>query len=132
MLRKNGQNILRFLGYYCSFIVLSILCKSLKVEKVNFESLEKLKSDGFPYVIAFWHGTMLLPWYLHGNPDVVALTSRSKDGELLARLLKRWNYQVIRCSSSSGGEIALEIMIGHAKNNSSIAITTDGPRGPRH
>jgi lysophospholipid acyltransferase (LPLAT)-like uncharacterized protein len=132
MLRKSGQNILRFLGYYFSFSVLSILCKSLKVEKVNFENLEKLKSDGSPYVIAFWHGTMLLPWYLHGNPDVVALTSRSKDGELLAKLLKKWNYQVVRGSSSSGGEIALKIMIDHAKNNFSIALTPDGPRGPRH
>jgi lysophospholipid acyltransferase (LPLAT)-like uncharacterized protein len=94
--------------------------------------LEELKSEGSPFVLAFWHGTMLLPWYLHGNPSVVALTSKSKDGELLARLLKKWNYKVVRGSSSSGGEVALEIMIDYAKNNFSIAITPDGPRGPRH
>ena len=132
MLKKSGQNILRFLGNYFSFNVLSILCRSLKVEKINLESLEKLKSEGNPYVIAFWHGTMLLPWYLHGNPAIVALTSKSKDGDLLARLLKKWNYKVVRGSSSSGGEIALEIMIDYAKNNSSISITPDGPKGPRH
>ena len=132
MLKKSGQDILRFLGHYFAYSALSILCKSLRIEKFNSQSLDKLKLEGIPYVLAFWHGTMLLPWYLHGNPNVVALTSKSKDGDLLAKLLKKWNYQVVRGSSSSGGEIALGIMVDYAKNNYSIAITPDGPRGPRH
>jgi lysophospholipid acyltransferase (LPLAT)-like uncharacterized protein len=132
MIKKTGQSILRFLGYYFSFSALSFLCKSIRIEKVNVENLEKLKSVGGPYVLAFWHGTMLLPWYLHGNPNVLALTSKSKDGDLLARLLKKWNYKVVRGSSSSGGGIALGIMVDYAKNNHSIAITPDGPKGPRH
>jgi lysophospholipid acyltransferase (LPLAT)-like uncharacterized protein len=130
--KKNRQDILRFLGHYFSYNALSILCKSLRIEKVNVESLKKLKLESPQYVIAFWHGTMLLPWYLHGNPNVVALTSKSKDGDMLAKLLKKWNYKVVRGSSSSGGEIALGIMVDYAKNNFSIAITPDGPRGPRH
>jgi lysophospholipid acyltransferase (LPLAT)-like uncharacterized protein len=69
---------------------------------------------------------------LHGNPNVLALTSKSSDGDLLARLLKKWNYRVVRGSSSSGGEFALNIMLDYAKNNFSVAITPDGPRGPRH
>jgi lysophospholipid acyltransferase (LPLAT)-like uncharacterized protein len=132
MLKKSGQSVLRFLGYYFSFSALSVLCKSIRIEKVNVENLEKLKLEGSPYVLAFWHGTMLLPWYLHGNPNVVALTSKSKDGNLLAKLLKKWNYKVVRGSSSAGGEIALGIMVDYAKNNHSIAITPDGPKGPRH
>jgi lysophospholipid acyltransferase (LPLAT)-like uncharacterized protein len=132
MLKRSGQNILRFMGHYFSSSVLSILCRSIRIEKVNVESLEKLKLQDRPYVLAFWHGTMLLPWYLHGNPNVVALTSKSKDGNLLAKLLKKWNYKVVRGSSSSGGEIALGIMVDYAKNNFSIAITPDGPKGPRH
>ncbi len=130
--KKKRQDILRFLGHYFSYSVLSILCKSLRIEKVNVESLKKLKLESPQYVLAFWHGTMLLPWYLHGNPNVVALTSKSKDGDMLAKLLKKWNYKVVRGSSSSGGEIALGIMVDYAKNNFSIAITPDGPRGPRH
>jgi lysophospholipid acyltransferase (LPLAT)-like uncharacterized protein len=99
---------------------------------VNVESLKKLQLESPQYVLAFWHGTMLLPWYLHGNPNVVALISKSKDGDLLAKLLKKWNYKVVRGSSSSGGETALGIMVDYAKNNFSIAITPDGPRGPRY
>ena len=132
MLKKNWQDILRFAGHYLLYSALSILCKSLRIEMINSQSLNKLKLEGSRYVLVFWHGTMLLPWYLHGNPNVVALISKSKDGDLLAKLLKKWNYKVVRGSSSSGGEIALGIMVDYAKNNHSIAITPDGPRGPRH
>ena len=75
---------------------------------------------------------MLLPWYLHGAPNFAALTSKSKDGDLLAKILKKWKYKVVRGSSSTGGDVALGIMVDYAKNKYSITITPDGPRGPRH
>lgn len=131
-LRKTKQDTLRFLGYYFLFHCVDILCKSLKIEKQNYEVIDKLNSENQNYVLAFWHGTMLLPWYLHGNPKFAALTSKSKDGDLLAKILKKWNYEVVRGSSSRGGDIALSIMVDYARNNFSIAITPDGPRGPRH
>ena len=128
--RKLKQNLLRLAGNYVITILLNVLCKTLKVTVKNSETLEHLISDDRNFIIAFWHGTMLLPWYLHRNKNIAALTSKSKDGDLLAKLLKSWNYQVIRGSSSSGGDIALGIMIDYAKNNNSIAITPDGPKGP--
>ena len=124
------RNFLRTIGNFLIDKVLNLLCKSLRVEIKNKENIEKLKKENKNYIIAFWHGTMLLPWYLHRNEGVAALISKSKDGDLLAKLLRKWNYQVIRGSSSKGGEIALRIMIDYAKNNTSIAITPDGPRGP--
>jgi lysophospholipid acyltransferase (LPLAT)-like uncharacterized protein len=94
--------------------------------------IEKLNKNNQNYVLAFWHGTMLLPWYLHGSKNFAALTSKSRDGDLLAKILKKWKYKVIRGSSSTGGDVALGIMVDYAKNKYSVAITPDGPRGPRH
>lgn len=131
-IRKTQQAILRKLGFVFLPGLVSLLCKSLKIIKVNDEHIKKMEELRQNYILAFWHGTMLLPWYLHGRPDVVALTSKSKDGDLLSRTLKHWNYEVVRGSSSSGGDIALGIMVDYAKNNYSIAITPDGPRGPEH
>jgi lysophospholipid acyltransferase (LPLAT)-like uncharacterized protein len=128
--RKLRQDFLRLTGQYLISIAASVLCKTLKVTVTNGEAFEQLIKENKNYIVAFWHGTMLLPWYLSRNKNVAALTSKSKDGDLLARLLKSWNYQVIRGSSSSGGEIALGIMIDYAKNKNSIAITPDGPKGP--
>ncbi len=130
-IKQSKQDVLRYLGHFLLYSLLSVLFKSLRIEKINFKTLEQLNSENKKYILAFWHGTMLLPWYLHGNPQMTALTSKSKDGDLLARLLKKWKYRVVRGSSSSGGEIALGILVDYAKNNFSVAITPDGPRGPR-
>ena len=130
-LKKSKQGILRFLGDHFLYSAVNALCNSLKIIKQNEKVIEELKRNDQNYVLAFWHGTMLLPWFLHGSQNFAALTSKSKDGDLLAKILKKWNYKVIRGSSSTGGDVALGIMVDYAKNKYAIAITPDGPRGPR-
>ena len=129
-LKESKKKIFRFLGDHFLFYAVTALCKSLKIEKLNYEIIETLKVKNQNYVLAFWHSTMMLPWYLHGAPNFAALTSKSKDGDLLAKILKKWKYNVVRGSSSTGGDVALETMVDYAKNKYSIAITPDGPRGP--
>jgi lysophospholipid acyltransferase (LPLAT)-like uncharacterized protein len=131
-LKEAWQNSLRILGRLFLTNAVTLLCRSLKVKIVNEEPVKKLKDENKNYIVAFWHGTMLYPWYLHGSLSFAALTSKSKDGDLLAKLLRHWDYKVIRGSSSSGGDVALEIIVGYAKNNYSIAITPDGSRGPAY
>lgn len=129
-MKKVKQSLLRLLGNFFLKSAINLLCKSLKIEKVNQEVIDKLQQMNQNFVLAFWHSTMLLPWYVHRNQNFAALTSLSKDGDLLARQLKSWNYKVVRGSSSKGGDVALGIMVDLAKNKYSIAITPDGPRGP--
>jgi lysophospholipid acyltransferase (LPLAT)-like uncharacterized protein len=82
------------------------------------------------YVLAFWHGTMLFSWYIKRNGNFYTIISKSKDGEILTRVLNNWNYNVERGSSSKGGREVLEVLVEKAKAGSSISITPDGPRGP--
>ena len=126
------QDTLRFLGSFILKHSLDALCKTLRVSYKNKKVIDELRNKKQNYVLAFWHGTMLLPWFLHRNDGLAALTSKSKDGDLLARQLKHWKYKVVRGSSSRGGDVALGVMVDLAKNGYSIAITPDGPRGPEH
>ncbi len=128
--KKIKQGVLRFAGNYLLANSVNALCRSLSVNIINGHILDDLTNKNQNFVLAFWHGTMLLPWYLHRNKNFTGLTSKSKDGDLLARILKKWNYNVVRGSSSSGGDIALGIMVDYARNKSSIAVTPDGPKGP--
>ncbi len=129
-LRKFRQDTLRVLGNIFLTGLVNVLCKTLRVTLVNRSVVDSLEIENKNYVLAFWHGTMLLPWYLNRKKNFAALISKSKDGDLLAKILKHWKYEVVRGSSSTGGNVALGIMIDFAKNKSSIAITPDGPRGP--
>ncbi len=126
------QDTLRFLGNLILKHSLDALCKTLRVSYKNKKIIEDLKKNKQNYVLSFWHGTMLLPWFIHRNDGFAALTSKSKDGDLLAKQLKHWKYKVVRGSSSKGGDVALGVMVDLAKNGYSVAITPDGPRGPEH
>ncbi len=129
-LRKIRQDTLRLIGNYFLFYAVNVLCKTLRITYINKNVIDDLDGSKKNYVLAFWHGTMLVPWYLCRHKKFAALISKSKDGDLLAKILKGWGYQVVRGSSSMGGNVALGIMVDYAKNKNSIAITPDGPKGP--
>jgi len=128
--RKYKQYILRIIGFFVLSQAVDFLCKSLKVIFINKEVIKNLEDQNKNFVLAFWHGQMLLAWYIHRNKNFTALISKSKDGDLLEKILKYWKYNVVRGSSSSGGDVALGVMVDYARNNESVAITPDGPKGP--
>ncbi len=115
--------------------VVLLWCKTLKIKRVNAEQFDELKRSGKNVVVAFWHGSMFVGWFLHrpqGNWSISALVSQSTDGEFLSTILERWNYKMIRGSSHIGGKEAMQLMVDEVEKGNSLAITPDGPRGPRH
>lgn len=82
-------------------------------------------------VVAFWHGDMLPVWKCFSFNRAAGVTSLSKDGDLLAQLLRDWGFVVLRGSSSSGAKEVLASMTEEAKVRP-VLVTPDGPRGPAH
>jgi len=119
------KKILRKIGGMVLAPVITMWMKTLKI-KVN----NKPDTLNGKFVGAFWHGKMLAGWYLFRNNNPVAVVSSSPDGELLAKLLKFWKYEIIRGSSGKGGKKALEEMIKKTESFKNVIITPDGPTGP--
>ncbi len=92
------------------------------------------KSPDKPLLWAFWHNRLfVMPYlferYFPGRPGA-ALTSASKDGEILAAFVRCFGIRPIRGSSSRGGARALVEMKRAIRDGYVMAITPDGPRGP--
>ncbi|HAN04467.1 MAG TPA: hypothetical protein DCQ25_04285 [Elusimicrobia bacterium] len=68
--------------------------------------------------------------YLHRGMNLCGMVSKSKDGEYMARILRRFGFSFVRGSTSSGSVMALRGLIKAARDGYSIAITPDGPKGP--
>lgn len=124
------KSTLRFLGNRFLFLFINLLCKTLSIEIKNHWPVHQLFEKKENIVLAFWHGTMLAPWFLHSDRNFAALVSQSKDGELLTRVLTKWKYKVSRGSSHRGGKEALNQLLELGRKNYSVAITPDGPTGP--
>jgi lysophospholipid acyltransferase (LPLAT)-like uncharacterized protein len=63
---------------------------------------------------------------------MAAIVSASKDGSLLARILELFHVEPVRGSSSRRGRQALWEMTQWAEKGYDLAVTPDGPRGPRY
>lgn len=60
------------------------------------------------------------------------MISEHFDGEIIARIISFFGFSTVRGSSSKGGARVLIEAIKTLKDGEDIAITPDGPRGPRH
>lgn len=91
-----------------------------------------------PVIFAFWHNRILaitaafLRAYPHGRNGVLVLTSASKDGMWLGELVGRLGMGAVRGSSSRRGAAAMRELMEKVAAGYDIAITPDGPRGPRY
>ncbi len=83
-----------------------------------------------PRIYLFWHEYILVPLYLRGHCDIVMLLSRHRDAEVLARIAGHLGFDCVRGSTTRGATAAMMEMQRLGKQ-SHIAITPDGPQGPR-
>jgi len=92
-------------------------------------------NDDEAFVFVAWHGDLLgQPFnYKHCRPNgtVKTMISKNKDGEIISKVYSLLGVQSIRGSSSKGAAKALISTIKEIKSGSDVALTPDGPRGPR-
>lgn len=85
-----------------------------------------------PGIFPFWHRCVLPATWIFRKRKLAVMTSRSLDGEYIARVIRRLGFVPIRGSSSRGGQRALLEMQTFVNQGGGAAFTIDGPRGPRY
>ena len=124
--KKIIEDIVIFLlPYY-----LKILMKTSRVIYLNKEYIEPYLKEKKPFILSLWHCNAFTGPILIRDMDLYILISQSRDGELINRIVKRFNNHSVRGSSSKGGIQALKVLIKIAREGKRILITPDGPRGP--
>ncbi len=110
----------------------------MRLAVLGAEHVAPFWTSSRPVVYAVWHGEILMIPYInerlqrtHGARPVYVMASRSRDGELLARFVRRFGFGVVRGSSSRGGAGALRRLARRVRAGLDVAVTPDGPRGPR-
>ena len=100
----------------------------------NEHVLREAQKSGSPTLICMWHGHFIFSMiYLKNNlSDVNVISSTHKDSMILASVLQKYKFNLIKGSSTRGAKNVLKNMIQKYKQPESvIAITNDGPKGPR-
>src|SRR2546423_11593950 len=113
------------------YLAIRLIGATVRFEVEGWENHEAATRDGGLPIYNFWHERIFLTTYWWRNRRIVVLTSRSFDGEYIARFIQRFGYGASRGSSSRGGVGALVEMVRLMRAGRPTAFTIDGPRGPR-
>jgi len=100
-------------------------------ELENRDAPDRARKHG-PVIYAFWHGRLMVPVFTHRGRGIGILISRSDDGEYVARVASRLGFHVIRGSSTRGGEEGFRRLLLYLESGGDVAITPDGPTGPKY
>ena len=117
--------------------VVSLLNATYRIEKVTGQDIaDRIIADtGQAYVPCYWHSQQLvMAWmmrrWIRRGFKACFIVSASVDGEVPARLAKKFGAEVIRGSAANTGALVLRDAQQSMKRGVSIVTTSDGPLGP--
>jgi lysophospholipid acyltransferase (LPLAT)-like uncharacterized protein len=87
-----------------------------------------------PVIFCLWHNRLAISMMVHRRHPrkLAALVSASRDGALLSAVLGRFGVENVRGSTSRRGPQALLELTSRAASGYDLAVTPDGPKGPRY
>src|SRR5438552_3162026 len=114
------------------FILINLIGRTVRFEIEGWDNWEAASRDGKTPIYTFWHNRVFLATYFWRRRRIVVMTSRSFDGEYIARFIQRFGYGAARGSSTRGATGALVEMVRLMRAGCPTAFTIDGPKGPRY
>ena len=112
------------------YALISLIGRTIRFEVAGWENHEQIFRNGHLPIYVFWHERIFLTTYWWRDRKIVVLTSKSFDGEYIARFIQRFGYGAVRGSSTRGGVGAVVEMVRLMRSGCTTAFTIDGPKGP--
>jgi lysophospholipid acyltransferase (LPLAT)-like uncharacterized protein len=124
------QRFLLFIAGTVGPVLIRILGFTWKVRVAGATKVHPQRYKTEKRIYCFWHNRLLALCFTQRKKNVGIMISSHFDGEVIARIVSRMGYRALRGSSTRGGAAGLLSML---KNDEVwyLAITVDGPRGPR-
>jgi lysophospholipid acyltransferase (LPLAT)-like uncharacterized protein len=128
-----SKRLLRLIAPFLGAWALRSLAFSWRVRELSpKERSPKRASTTERYIYAYWHEYILSTVGHYRGCPIHALASRSFDGDLISQAMLNLGYPApARGSSSRGGASGLRELLRGLQDGNHVAVTVDGPRGPR-
>lgn len=111
--------------------VAGALASTWRYDVIGQERWDALYEGAPGYACMLWHEALLPLLWWHRRQDAVIVVSEARDGQYLADFAERIGFRLVRGSSTRGGTRALLAAVRELEAGEVLAVTPDGPRGPR-
>ncbi|MEP6921949.1 MAG: lysophospholipid acyltransferase family protein [bacterium] len=112
------------------YFLIRLIGRTIRFEVIDWENHEQVTREGGLPIYSFWHDRIFAMTYWFRNRGIIVLTSKSFDGEYIARFIQRFGYGAVRGSSTRGSVGAVVELVRLMRAGCTTAFTVDGPTGP--
>ncbi|MDB2618403.1 lysophospholipid acyltransferase family protein [Alphaproteobacteria bacterium] len=114
------------------YLTTLLICKSIRWKYLVVNEKSNIFKNDQEYIFCCWHNRLFLgPHLLPRNRIINALQSSHSDGMVTSLAFQYLGMKVILGSSKKGGMQAFRKMVKCIQSGESVAITPDGPKGPK-
>jgi hypothetical protein len=107
------------------------IASTWRMEVRHGERWQAARATSGPRLFLLWHEALLPLLWHHRHQGIAIVVSRARDGQYLIDYALRLGYQAIEGSSHRGKVAAMRGSLRALEEGALVAITPDGPRGPR-
>jgi len=117
-----------------------LVYRTVRWEWIGRQIIDDVLARRTTCITAFWHGRLMMmaPVAEESVRPIHVIISANRDGDLIARLIGFFDSRTIRGSTrdarkrkGKGGDAVVRAALQRLEAGDLIAITPDGPRGPR-
>jgi lysophospholipid acyltransferase (LPLAT)-like uncharacterized protein len=112
--------------------VVRLIGPTLRLEIVGVQNAVQIRDGGEVAIGAFWHRCIFSAIWIWRNRGIIVLNTVNFDGQWTRRVIERLGFGTAQGSSSRGAIEGLTIMAERLEEGKHVALTIDGPRGPRY
>ena len=123
--------VLNFIGSL-AYLYTYLVGKTSSFKVNGLDEFAKLIQKHNGAIFVTWHGrALMIPYFWSNRLPMKALVSPHQDGRIIAKLLRSYNIFSIDGSSDRNAKSAALEIVRNLKQGTSVALISDGPRGPR-
>jgi lysophospholipid acyltransferase (LPLAT)-like uncharacterized protein len=105
---------------------------TLRFDVIGVHNAIQIRSSGEACIGAFWHRCIFAAVWIWRNRGIVVLNTVNFDGQWTRRVIERLGFGTAQGSSTRGAIEGITAMARNLEAGSHVAVTIDGPRGPRY
>ncbi len=117
---------------WAAYWLLRAIGPTLRVELVGVHNAAQFRDNGEPAIGAFWHRCIFPAVWIWRKRGIVVLNTVNFDGQWTRRVIERLGFGTAQGSSNRGAIEGLAALARRLEEGRHVALTIDGPRGPRY
>lgn len=115
-----------------AYALVRLIGPTLRLEIIGVHNAVQIRSKGETGIGAFWHRCIFPAIWIWRGRGIVVLNTVNFDGQWTRRAIERLGFGTAQGSSTRGAIEGLTVMARRLEEGRHVALTIDGPRGPRY